>query len=98
MAGSGNDANTLIDSFKISTLNTRGFKNKKKRSSLIRIFKQQKLEIIVLQETHKLSEYEERELSLQWGGHVHYSSGTARSKGLITLFNSCFPDSCIKLI
>ena len=85
-------------SLKIATLNVRGFKNKRKRTTLFRKFKSEKLDIIALQETYISNETELREISTQWRGPVHYSFGSNHSKGLITLFNSSFHDNDIDLI
>ena len=98
MASSPINRCSIEQSLKISTLNVRGFKNKKKRTTLIRTFKDDHSDIIALQETHHLSDSERDELKLQWGGTVHYSWESNRSKGLVTLFNKKFAEEDISLV
>ena len=89
----------VLDSpIKVSTFNVRGFMNKKKRVSILRRFKIDKLDIVGLQESHIVDDNIMKELSLQWGGKIHFSNGTNRSKGLITLFSSKYNDIDVKLL
>ena len=83
---------------KIATFNVRGFKNQKKRSAVLRNFRLEKLDIIALQETHISDELEIRSLAKLWGGSVHYSPGSNRSKGLITLFHPRFKETDTQVI
>ena len=66
------------------TLNTRGLKNKTKRSALFSYLKQQKINVACLQETH-VSEKDIKIWGNQWGGQIFFNSGTNRSKGEIIL-------------
>ena len=96
MAGpSGNDDNVSIE-LKLATFNTRGLKRKIKRFTLLRTLKQANMDVICLQETHALNEFEQREIYLQWGGLMHHAPGSNRSKGLLTLFSPRFKESDIK--
>lgn len=65
---------------KIMSFNSSGLRNKKKRLSLFRIFKKEKLDIISLQETYLL-EKEKESIEKEWGGKVIIVQGTTRSKG-----------------
>ena len=94
MAGNTDKYSKLQQSLTISTFNTRGFKNKLKRSTLIRKFKEGKQDIIALQEIHRLNETEEQELKIKWGGAIHHSWGSNRSKGLMTMFHPKFDKNC----
>eukprot|EP00745_Piridium_sociabile_P017318 TRINITY_DN26057_c0_g1_i12.p3 TRINITY_DN26057_c0_g1~~TRINITY_DN26057_c0_g1_i12.p3 ORF type:complete len:289 (+),score=23.77 TRINITY_DN26057_c0_g1_i12:1191-2057(+) len=78
-----------MDRVRILSLNTRGLKNNLKRKAMFSLFKQQRIDIVCLQETHVT----EREASLwekQWGGRLFYSSGTDNSKGEIILVSKHF--------
>ena len=73
------------DKIDILTMNVQGLRNAKKRKSLFRQFKQSKCDIVALQETYIMEE--DRELiEREWGGVIHISEGTRRSKGMLTLF------------
>ena len=74
-----------IKNLKILTLNVRGLRNKKKRYTLFQLVKEGKYDIIALQETH-FTENSINIIENEWGKNFHYSAGTNRSKGLITLF------------
>ena len=86
----------LNEALKIATFNVRGLKNRKKRRALIRVIKREKTDIIGLQETHINSENEIRDTECLWGGKVHSSLGSNRSKGLITLFHPKYNQHLIK--
>ena len=79
-----------IKNLKIVTLNVRGLRNKKKRLSLFRLLKEGHYDIIALQETH-LTETDIHIIENEWGKNFHFSAGTNRSKGLITLFSNNIP-------
>ena len=88
-----------IDSpLNIATLNVRGLKKKKKKHVLFRAFKEEKLDIVALQETYIKDEEEMQEVYTVWGGEAHFTPGTIRSKGLITLFHPKYDNDNIKLI
>ena len=88
----------LQNPLKIASFNVRGFKNAKKRSTVLRNFLSEKIDVVAMQETHLSDESEINHLRSQWGGTVHYSFGTNRSKGLVTLFNKSIEDKDVKLI
>ena len=85
------------NSLKIASFNVRGFRNRKKISSVISYLKKEKYDIISLQETHILKS-EKQYLQSQWKGEVHISEYTTHSKGLCTLFSKKFQSENIKLV
>ena len=71
---------------KTLTLNVRGLRNSKQRSTIFNILKQKKHDVICLQECHILSEFEADRWEKQMGFYsLYYTTGTNRSKGNITL-------------
>ena len=58
-----------------------------KQRTLFQIFKKENLDIIALQETHRFSKSDIRDLSNRWGSQIHHSPGTNHSKGLLTLLH-----------
>ena len=82
--------NTNIKKLKIITFNVRGLKNRKKRYCLFQMLKKEQFDIIALQETH-FSENDINIIENEWGKNFHYSAGTNKSKGLITLFGNNIP-------
>lgn len=78
-----------MDKTRIISINTRGLRNRFKRNAMFTLFKQQRFDIICLQETHVT----EKEVALwekQWGGQLFYSSGSQLSKGEIILISKHF--------
>ena len=71
---------------KVLSLNVQGLNNKKKRNVLFRLIKKEGIQIAALQETH-ITEKDLDMIRKEWGGLVHESIGTNRSKGLLTLFD-----------
>ena len=100
MDGNTNNCLNIDTPIKIATYNVRGINNKKKKHVLFRQFKKDCIDITALQETYIKNETEFNEIVNQWTGVVHYTPGTVRSKGLITLFNPKFEvkDNDIRLI
>ena len=82
----------LDSPLKCATWNVRGLLDIKKRRSIFRKLKTENLDIICLQETHIFNDSAFRELSNLWGGPIHHSPGTNRSKGLLTLLHPRFRD------
>ena len=77
------------ENLKIMSFNVSGLRNKIKRSTLFKIFKEEKIDIVALQETYLL----ENDLTIvekEWGGKVILSGGTTRSKGQLLLFSKQF--------
>ena len=81
---------------KFLSLNVRGLKNKKKRSSIFAYLKDQKYQFCFLQET-----FSEPKDEIGWrsewgggggGGEILYSHGTNRKKGVCILINPQFND------
>ncbi|MCP3932452.1 MAG: endonuclease/exonuclease/phosphatase family protein, partial [Bacteroidetes bacterium] len=95
----GTRGKKLLDiSLKVATLNVRGFKNKKKKQALLKTFKRDNLDIIAIQETYIEDEQGMNEVNSLWGGLSHFSPGTGRGKGLITLFHSKYKTNDINLV
>ena len=78
-----------MDHLKILSINTRGIKNKLKRKAMFSLFKQQKIDIICLQETH-ITKQDAALWEKEWGGQLFYHSGTAFSKGQAVLVSKNF--------
>ena len=73
-------------SLKILSLNVRGLRNGRKRRVLFHNFKNEKFDIICLQETY-LMKSDLPLIEKEWPFGVHISEGSKKSKGLLTLFN-----------
>ena len=86
-----------IQSLKIATFNVRGLKNSLKQEAIVKRFKDLKLNIIALQETH-LIEQELGLLGKKWQGPIISSDGTNNSKGICILFDCCFDKDKINII
>ncbi len=68
------------------SLNTRGLKNNVKRKATFIFCKEQKSNIIFLQETHSV-EADTNFWKQQWGDCVFFSHGTSHSAGVMILIN-----------
>ena len=79
------------------TLNVRGLNDINKQVALFKSLKREKLDIISLQETH-CQKKEIDYLRKIWCGEIHYSPGTNRSGGVITLFSPNFKEDAIQFI
>ena len=81
----------------ISTMifNVRGMRNKRKRLSLFKTLRQEKVDIIALQETY-LTGIDCISVEREWGGKVVLAPGSNKSKGLIFLFSRKMAD-CFKI-
>ena len=82
---------------KIATFNIQGLRSDKKLKSVIEMLKKEKFDIIFLQETYITSEKLPL-LEKLWGGEIHLSEGTTRSKGSITLFSRKHKKEDIELV
>ena len=82
----------LDSPLKAATLNIRGLLDLKKRRSVFRLLKKENIDIIALQETHICNDQDLRDIYKLWGGPIHHSSYTNRSKGLITLLHPRLKD------
>ena len=78
-----------MDKLRIVSLNVRGMKNKTKRKSLLLHFKNNKYDIICLQESH-LTTSDVNLLKREWGGRVYHNEGTSRSRGEVILISKHF--------
>lgn len=83
-----------VRKLKVASLNVQGLRNPKKRNTLFRQFKKNKLDIIALQETYLLIE-DKHLIEKAWDGPFHITEGTKHSKGLLTLFNNSFKEEDI---
>ena len=82
---------------KIASLNVRGFRNRKKRKGLLYIFKRDNYDAICLQDTH-LTLRDRSLIEKEWVGHFHFSKGTNKQYGLLTLFNKKTVDENSKVL
>ena len=80
---------------KIISMNVRGLRNLKKRS-LFYIFKQNKYEIICLQENNFI-DHDKNIIEKEWGSNFHLTEVTSHSKGLLKLFSSPLKSENIKI-
>ena len=70
----------------IVSLNVNGLREKKKRSSLLYMFRHKKYDIICLQETHCGDEIEANLWSKEWEGYSLWNNGNSQSRGVALLF------------
>lgn len=75
-----------LNNVKIDSFNVRGLRTHHKRKDLFRYFKNRKLDIILLQETHSLQEIE-NSWRKEWGGKAWFEHGTTQSRGVAVLLN-----------
>ncbi|GFR82346.1 reverse transcriptase [Elysia marginata] len=68
-----------------------------KRKTVFKHIKEEHQTFAALQETY-LEEKDIRELEKEWGGLIHSTSGTKRSKGIVTLFRKSLTDNNVKLL
>ena len=87
----------MADNVKFISFNTQGLNNKKKRNAILRNLKRENFTVVAIQESH-LTERDIEIMNKEWGGIIHASHGTNRSKGLITLFNKSISPDNIKLL
>ena len=71
-------------SIKCISLNVRGMRGNGKRKSLFRMFRENKFDIICLQETY-ITEDVSSKWKQEWGGELFYSVGTSHSQGQVIL-------------
>jgi len=67
------------------SLNVKGIRDKIKRKSIFKWCKDQKADVVFLQETHVTSEVETA-FDLDWGGKGFHSCGTSKSRGVSIYF------------
>jgi exonuclease III len=86
-----------MDKIRICSLNCRGLRDKWKRNTVFKYFKNNKFDIICLQETHVL-EREKLQWEKEWGGSIFAQEGTSRSKGEVILISRLFKEEIEVLI
>ena len=82
---------------KICSFNASGLRNKQKFKSVLKYFKQNKVDIIFLQETHLVQDDRDY-VNKIWEGDYHLSGESKNSKGLLTLFSKNVRTENITLI
>ena len=87
----------MAKDLKFMTLNVQGLRNVKKRKTLFRLIREDKISFAALQETY-LTKEDLNILQKEWPGTIHLSAGTKRSKGLITIFDKKIEEKNIKHI
>ena len=83
------------ENLKFATFNCNGLAPKMRRIALFLKFKKDVYDFVCLQETHVLRDNILNEIIGQWEGPVHFSRGTGRGKGLITLFHEKFDQEMV---
>jgi len=81
--------------WKFLSLNVRGLKNKKKRSSIFSELKDRNCHFYLLQETHS-EPNDENVWTSEWGGKILFSHGTSWKKGVCILISPQFNGFQIK--
>uniref|UniRef100_A0A3B4ZHM5 exodeoxyribonuclease III n=1 Tax=Stegastes partitus TaxID=144197 RepID=A0A3B4ZHM5_9TELE len=76
-----------IGLIRLSTWNVNGLGNPIKRKKVMTMLKNKNHDVVFLQETH-MSKEESEKLCVGWVGHVFYSIGSSKSKGVIILVNN----------
>ena len=79
----------IMANLKIVTLNCHGLRNKSKRRSLFKLFKEKKFDIICLQETY-ITDAVSDLWKLEWGGELIYEAKTNHSLGTTILLKKGF--------
>ena len=79
----------LMDKLTVASLNARGLKNKIKRTALFSYFKEQRYDLVCLQETH-ITEKDSSTWEKQWGGKILFNVGSNRSRGEVVLVSKHF--------
>ena len=79
---------TMCD-FKIGTLNINGARDCFKRASLYQLFKDKRLDILFMQETHSTLD-NERDWKKEWSGDVFLSHKSFNRDGVGILFSNNF--------
>ena len=86
-----------IGLMRLATWNVNGLGNPVKRKKVMTMLKNKKYDVVFLQETH-MSKEESEKLCAGWAGHVFYSIGSSKSKGVITLVSKHLQFKCLKQI
>ena len=83
--------------FTVASWNVRGLRNNKRRNAFFKIVKEEKLDIVAIQETY-LDDSHFAALENKWNGTIHLQQGSAHKGGLITLFSKKFDANNIQLL
>uniref|UniRef100_A0A3B4Z9Q3 exodeoxyribonuclease III n=1 Tax=Stegastes partitus TaxID=144197 RepID=A0A3B4Z9Q3_9TELE len=86
-----------IGLIRLSTWNVNGLGNPIKRKKVMTMLKNKNHDVVFLQETH-MSKEESEKLCVGWVGHVFYSIGSSKSKGVIILVSKQLQFKCIRQI
>ena len=76
-----------MNSLQFASLNVRGIGEVNKRKEMYNFFREQKLDVIAIQETHS-TEGMEKDWAAQWGNKVYFSNGTSNKGGVMVLINN----------
>ena len=69
------------------TINAQGLRSDDRRHNAFAYFRRNRLDIILIQETHWTSELETK-IKSEWNGDVFFSNGTNNSRGVAVLISS----------
>ena len=78
-------------------MNVRGIRGKGKRKALFRTFKQNKFDIICIQESY-ITENVSKEWQNEWGGELFYCEGTNHSQGKVILIRKGLQHNIVNII
>ena len=99
MAGNSDRALGIESPLSVATLNVNGLNNPKKRESVLRALRREKLDIIALQETFLNAETDYDYLKQRWGGCLHFNAAvSSRSRGVMTLFGPHFKCDSLRVL
>ncbi len=84
-----------IGLMRLSTWNVNGLGNPVKRKKVMAMLKNKNCDVVFLQETH-MSKEESEKLCVGWVGHVFYSIGSVKSRGVIILVSKHLQFKCLK--
>ena len=87
----------MAKDLKFMTLNVQGLRNVKKRKTLFRLIRKDKISFAALQETY-LTKEDLNILQKEWPGTIHLSPGNRRSKGLITIFDKKIEEKTLHIL
>ena len=62
----------------VATFNVRGINNAKKRNSIVRSLKREKVDVVAFQETYLTDENDYEDLKRRWGGNLHFNYNVVR--------------------
>lgn len=74
---------------KIISINCQGLHDYKKRKDVFQFYRQQKCNILCLQDTH-FTEDMENDITNEWGYTAYFNSFSSQSRGVAILFNNNF--------